>query len=123
MTPVEVNEVDRRIWEEELDEFVPRQIYDAHTHIWRWVHNTDPAKESGAFRKIVKPEWEEASYALADRCDELLMPGRTVHRLAFPFPFPQCDFTATNRYVSEQVAGRRPSGSLMLVRPGMRADE
>ena len=35
---------------------------------------------------------------LADACDAALLPGREVHRLAFPFPFPRHnDFDAANR--------------------------
>jgi glutamate-1-semialdehyde 2,1-aminomutase len=121
--PIEVNAVDRRIWEEELDEFVPRKIFDAHTHIWQWAHNTDPGRERSAYRKLIKPEWEVSSYALLDRCDALLMPRRTVHRLSFPFPFQQCDFPAANRYIAGEVADHAPSASLMLVRPGLNVDE
>jgi glutamate-1-semialdehyde 2,1-aminomutase len=123
MSAIEMTAVDRRIWEEELDEFVPRRIYDAHTHIYRWAHNLDPDKERSAYRKVVQPGWEEATYALADEFDALLLPGRTVHRLAFPYPFPRCDFEATNRFIAEQTAGHGNSGGLMLVHPRVSAEE
>ena len=32
--------VDRRIWDEELDEFVPQRVFDVHTHIYRWEADT-----------------------------------------------------------------------------------
>lgn len=122
-TGLEVNDVDHRIWQEELDEYVPRKIFDAHTHIYRWAFNTDPNKEASAYRKVVQPSWEESSYALCDHFDQLLMPGREVNRLAFPYPFPQCDFAGSNKFIAEQTANRGTSGGLMLVRPGMTADE
>ena len=28
------NGFDRRIWEEELQDFVPRKVFDVHTHLW-----------------------------------------------------------------------------------------
>lgn len=31
---LQLNELDHEIWEEELAEFVPSRIFDAHTHIY-----------------------------------------------------------------------------------------
>jgi len=38
-------DIDRDIWEKELDSFVPSLIYDMHNHIWNDAHKgqaTDP---------------------------------------------------------------------------------
>lgn len=125
MTPLlELTDVDRRIWEEELAEFVPHKVFDAHTHIFRWAFNTDPEKENTGYRQFVAAEFEEAGYELLDTCDALLMPGRQVHRLSFPFPFaPSCDFCASNRFIAQEMQGNAPSAALMLVHPKMTADE
>ena len=53
LPPLERNEVDRRIWEEELDDFVPPKVFDVHTHAYRWQFNTDPDKETGPFAEMV----------------------------------------------------------------------
>ena len=47
MKALELTEVDRRIWQEELAAFVPPRVFDVHTHAYRWAFNTDPAKEGG----------------------------------------------------------------------------
>jgi hypothetical protein len=53
-------------------------------------------------------------------CDRLLLPGREVHRLVFPFPFsPACDFQASNDFVIRQARQDPGSGALMLVHPSM----
>lgn len=118
--PVEWNEVDRRIWTEELDGFVPRRVFDAHTHIYRWAFNRDPNKEATAFGELVGKRFAEAGATLLDACDAVLMPGREVHRLAFPFPFaPDCDFTASNEFLAEEVARDSESAGLMLTHPTM----
>ena len=97
--PVERTDLDRRIWDEELEEFVPRKVFDAHTHIFRWAHYLDPAKDSGPYYQFAGTTWAEATWKLADAVDAALMPGRTVHRLAFPFPFPHpCDFEASDSH-------------------------
>jgi len=121
---LERTDLDVRIWEEELADFVPERVYDVHTHIYRWAFHTDPGKETGPYRKFVKPEFEETNRKLLERVDALLMPGRTVHRLAFPFPFHNgCDFEGSNDFIAGEVRGDEPSGALMLVHPGMSGEE
>ena len=121
---IQLNDVDRRIWEEELAEFVPQRIYDVHTHLYRWAFNLDPNKETGAYRSLLGEEYAEASWEMANAVDAALMPGRQITRLSFPFPFAHpCDFTGSNAYVAAETAKDRHSRALMLVHPGMSADE
>ena len=124
IAPLDITDLDRRIWDDELDEFVPRQIFDVHTHIYRWAFNLDPGKDAGAFGKMFIPKWTEANWELADACEAQLMPGREVHRLAFPFPWPHpCDFAGSTTFLAQQVAKDPRSAGLLLVHPGMSADE
>lgn len=117
--PLEINDLDRRIWEDELNEFVPSRIYDIHAHIYRWAYNLDPAKDESGYGKLLAGKWLEASWELANACDAALMPGREVHRLAFPFPFPHpCDFEASNSYLRDELKHDPQSRGLMLVHPG-----
>jgi glutamate-1-semialdehyde 2,1-aminomutase len=123
MQPIEITPVDRRIWEEELDGFVPRRVYDVHTHLYRWAFNRNPDKDSSPYAKLLGSQWADATARLADACDALLMPGREVHRLSFPFPFPDpCDFAASNQFVADQTRGDSESAALMLVHPHMQSD-
>lgn len=119
-----LNDLDRRIWEEELDEFVPAQVFDAHTHIYRWAFHTDPDKENGPYVRFVGDEFREVTWDYIESIDALLMPGRSVRRLSFPFPFANgCDFEASNEFIAGEVNGHEPSGALMLVHPGMSAED
>ena len=117
-----LHDVDRRIWLEELDPLVPPRVFDVHSHIYRWDHNLDPDKESGPYAKFVGTRWREASRDVLDAVDAALFPGRRVHRLAFPFPFPQCAFAAADRFVADQSGGDPQSASLMLAHPGLSDD-
>ena len=118
--PIELNGVDRRIWEEELEAFVPRRVFDAHSHIYRWAFNTDPARDRGMYYDIAGRQFPEAGYDELQAADALLMPGREVHRLSFGFPFsPSCNFAASNRFVAQQTARDPGSAGLMLVHPTM----
>ena len=120
--PRELNGVDRRIWTEELEPFVPERVFDVHTHCYRWEFNTDPAKETGPFGVVFGQDFPEGSRAGLDAWDAVVLPGRRMHRLSFGFPFPTCDFDASNRFAAEQVSQDPESGALMLVHPSMSCD-
>jgi len=122
LTRLERNDLDRRIWAEELEEFVPRRVFDVHTHIYRWAFNTDPAMETGPFYDLIGCGFPETDWSALEAGDAVLMPGREVHRLAFPYPFfPSCDFAASNRFVAQETVGDPRSAALMLVHPSMSA--
>lgn len=117
------NDLDRRIWETELEGFVPRHVFDVHTHVYRWSFNLDPAKETGPLREIIGGGFPEADWAALEASDAALMPGREVHRLAFPYPFPHaCDFAGASRFAAAQAGGDPCSGALMLVHPSMTSE-
>src|SRR5579863_287433 len=119
-----LNDVDRRIWEEELAEFVPDKVFDVHTHLYRWAFNLDPQKETSAFRSLLGDEYADATWQLADAVDAALMPGRHVERLSFPFPFEHpCDFEASNEFIAAEIAPHPNSAALMLVHPGMTTED
>lgn len=121
--PPELSDLDRAVWENELAEFVPETIFDAHTHLYRWRFNLDPNKEQGPLKAFAGTTWAESTSELANAVDARLLPGRTVHRLAFPFPFPHPnDFDAANRFLSEQLRSDPDSAGLLLVHPGMSAE-
>lgn len=111
--------LDQRIWAEELDDFVPDRVFDIHTHLHRWAFHTDRDKETGPYAGIGR-HFPEADWQVADEVDHLLMPGRRVDRLSFPFPYARpCDFAAANDFVAAEVAHHPRSAALMLVTPEM----
>lgn len=122
--PPKLNDVDRRIWAEELDAFVPPKVFDVHTHVYRWALCANPNEEAGACHEPIGRDYPESDWAALASCDAALMPRRRVHRLCFPFPFPRfCDLGPSNRFAAEQAARDRDSGALMLVEPSMTAEE
>lgn len=123
-SPLMLNDLDRRIWAEELEPFIPGRVFDVHTHLYRWEHFRDPEKEEGPYREMLGGAWGNATRALAEACDAVLLPGREVHRLSFPFPFPHpCDFEAANAFLADQIAGDPESAGLLLVHPGTAPEE
>lgn len=119
-TAPNLTDIDRRIWQEELEEFVPKRIFDVHTHTYRWDFNTDPARDTGPLYHQIGKLYPVSDWTRLDLCDRALMPGRRVSRLSFGYPFPTgCDFAAANRFAAAEVANDPGSSALMLVRPQM----
>ena len=120
---VQCNDLDRRIWKEELDGFVPNRVYDLHTHLTHGRFDLSEGPGYDSMGDVWALTYQGSTMEMLDAADALLMPGRTVERLAFPMPHRQCDFTGSNNYVAEETAKRPVSAALMLVHPGMTQDE
>ena len=124
-TALELKEVDRMIWAEELDGFVPAKLYDAHSHIYDWrMDSTDVANQSpppaGAFA-----DWPLSNWELLDQADQQLFPGREVHRIAFgnPLQLVGCSVEQANAFTAREVSRDDESIGLMLVVPEMSPEE
>lgn len=91
------DDIDRRVWEEELSPQLPSCIYDAHSHTWlaaehRSDEGTDPSTPS-----VV----EEYPLPMLRRVHQTLFPGRTVRGLVFGLGDRGTDLEAQG----ERIAG------------------
>lgn len=117
-TPEQRNDLDTRIWEEELQDFVPQRIFDIHTHLYRWSDYHHPDKDRSPYYATFGKTYPTAGWEQLAQADRLMMPGRSVDRLSFGFPFPEpYDFDSVNRFTAEQVHDHPESAALMLVKP------
>jgi Amidohydrolase len=118
-----LTDLDAHIWQDELEKFVPKRVFDIHTHIYRWSDYHDPDKDQSSRYEVIGRPYPNADWRALDAVDHQLMSGREVDRLAFPFPFPEpCAFEDANRFVAGQVSPYPASGALMLVQPSMSAE-
>jgi hypothetical protein len=111
--PVDYRDCDRQIWEEELAEFVPDRIFDAHCHLF-W---------NGAMR----PGSESAPRSEANLCDLLewgdaMFPGRRMNFLILGMPKAGTDIDQHNDLLAEQVALDPGSRANRLVTPECEID-
>lgn len=114
--------LDERIWRDELEEFVPNEIFDVHTHIYDRRFATPSEATKMWLEQFLGERFAIADWPALDAADEILMPGRTVRRLSFPFPFPEPnDFERANAFVAREVYRDHESAALMLVHPSMSA--
>ena len=125
--PIEVSDFDRRIWEEELADFVPQRVFDAHVHLTAAEHNLAGPGD----RSLGRPgEWAATDEALmtidrpsADRVYARLFPNRELHYAAMPWPFRRIDFCGANAFVASQMAADPASVPVMLVHPAFSAEQ
>jgi len=91
-----------RIWNDELDEFVPRRILDFHAHVF----DTDTLGEGETFSAGGQPL---DRYGFDDLDGDLAAsyPHRQTAAVCFGIPNPACDKAANDRYVAAGCDGKR----------------
>ena len=108
-------ESDRIVWEEDLDPFVPKRIFDAHIHLWRRDHiPADSPHQSGRF---------PADMRLTDRWNQRMFPGRTFDYLVLGMPTPGMDVDKHNRFVARELKDRPNSRMNRLVMPQCKVED
>ena len=118
MMPLQMTDLDQKIWQEELDPFVPQKIFDTHVHICAGDHclskTTDipPELNVWAERPIRTVDRETLDRAYAQ-----LFPGRQLHYLGFGWPLRRLNFDQVNAFTASQMADDPTSVSAMLVHP------
>ncbi|MEW5979561.1 MAG: amidohydrolase family protein [Acidobacteriota bacterium] len=120
---LQVNDLDRRIWQYELEEFVPSRLYDMHTHLSRAEFNLDP-KSRYAAQIWTDPSAtfdQHGSLELLSSVEKLLSPGRTVEHLLMPDPYEKFDFAGANEFIALQAKKKPGTRALMVVHPKMTA--
>ena len=118
--PIELTDLDRQIFEEEIDPILPQKIFDIHTHVYLNEHigPDSPEREIIPFARLYRSVgWDDLVAA-----DRLLLPGREVHRVAFGFPFRDVDFTKINQFTIEESRIDVESGAFLLVQPSMSSE-
>jgi uncharacterized protein len=112
----DVKDIDRKVFQESLEDFLPARIIDAHTHVYRAVDGSHDA--GGSSRTVSWParvasedpiEDLEATYAL-------MFPGRSVTPLMFTSVFPGDDMDRLNTYVSD-CSARKGYPALLYAHP------
>lgn len=107
-------DIDRQIWEEELETFVPKRIFDMHSHIFKKEHCL---QDADALSSPCPASGFEMSFL--KKCWRTFLPGREVHYLLMGMPFPHCDFERMNAFVAKEAFKDPLSVSSMVVHPQM----
>ena len=90
----EFTDVDRDFWQQHLESWLPRRIFDAHTHVsqpeFRVEEMTDQKRRQYWVNEVAEP----IGAAAAARCYDLVYPERELSCLVFGHPSQDCDVRA-----------------------------
>ena len=106
------NEHDQQIWEEELSDFVPDQLFDTHIHMLAPEHLPEE-----------KRIWGKAELKDLQKWANRLYPGREVNFLTLGTPLPGIDVQAHNSWFAEQIKQDPSSRWNRLVTPDCTPEE
>lgn len=100
---------DRRIWEEELESFIPARVYDAHGHLMSWQHMPEGS--------VVNPSNPEVDMACFHNWSQMIYPGRELNYLLLGMPVAGIDEEAQSKWLVEQIAAKPAVRCNRLVTP------
>ncbi|MGH2382928.1 MAG: amidohydrolase family protein [Candidatus Limnocylindria bacterium] len=113
--PDQYRHFDLPIFERELGEWLPTEIFDVHAHTWLAEHLRRPIAEDPVelLFDAQSVTWEELTLAY-----RLLFPGVEVEWLALPMPLRVVDIEANNAYLATRIDNER---SFALLGPDLDA--
>lgn len=120
MSLIEVTDYDRKIWEEELRDFLPDKIFDVHTHVYR--KDLFDKEETQSNRTVSWPNAVASENPIEDHQEiyRLMFPGKDVKSLMFISG--NTGFDRNNAYLSD-VSKKTGWPALYYSLPTQSADE
>lgn len=100
---------DRRIWNEELADFVPKRVFDAHAH----VHDIKYAPRN---MRAKLQKWPRITFKDLQLSLRAIFPGRETYYLATGWPWRDMDVDGMNAFISREVKDSL-SRTLMIAPP------
>ena len=102
----ELSPVDRKVYKEELSEFLPERMIDIHTHVWLEKHKRDIQKEN--CRVVSWPYLVARDNSIEDLQEtySILFPDKNVIPLIFSNFTRGDDYEAMNAYISSETKER-----------------
>lgn len=121
MALFEVTDYDKKIWEEELRDFLPDKIFDIHTHVYK-KEFFEPELVGDIKRTVSWPNTVASENPIEDLKEtyDLMFPGKDVQALMFVSG--KSGFDKNNAYLSE-AAGKSGWPALYYSLPNQSADE
>ena len=122
MALFEVTDYDKKVYEEELKDFLPNKILDVHTHVWLKEMKDKIVKDTKAPKRTVSwPNLVAADNSIEDLQEtyRLLFPGKDVSAMIFTNGGPTEEM---NQYITES-AQKTGWPSLYWSVPTQTADE
>jgi hypothetical protein len=110
------NDVDRAFWAEHLEDWLPRRMFDAHTHVMDARFRQEPMTETMRRQYWVNEVLEPIDAPTAEHCYRIVFPNREFGCVAFGLPDLNFDLEGGNADV-QQACASRGWYSLVVIRP------
>lgn len=114
-TNVDYRDSDRQVWCEELDEFVPARIFDAHIHLFRradFATLSPRVKNRSDADLVTLNDWARTLY-----------PNRKMGYLILGMPLPGIDVARHVTFVKSQIKGHSNVRYNRLVTPSCKLED
>jgi hypothetical protein len=120
----EVKDVDRELYARRLRDFLPDEIIDIHTHVWRACDFAEVKKSGKESRTVSWPSLVAKDNPIEDLMEtyRLLLPGKRVTPLIFATLPEGANLDAQNDYVSD-CSRRTKVPALLFTDPAWSAAE
>lgn len=120
--PFAITDIDRHVYHDELEDFLPHRLIDVHTHVWPARLRAQVSKRST--RVVSWPMMVASDNPIEDLqlTYRLMFPGKEVSALCFSLIRPDEDFDRLNGYVANAVR-RAQYQALLYAPPWWPADE
>ncbi len=110
-----INDSDRIVWEEDLEQFVPEHIFDAHIHFWNEDH-----MPLNHFPRNIYPF---ADLRVTEEWNRRMFPGRQIDYLVLGTPCLGINVKAHNAFIASELKDRPNSRMNRLVTPKCSIDD
>ena len=107
-----MTDFDREIWAEELEDFVPERVFDAHVHLW-----------DSRFAPEGKSTVPATHFETLDAWTRQVFPHRELHYLLLGFPYAGMSFDGFNDFMATETAKSPDRLGSALVTPQMSPKE
>ena len=98
MSDIMLKDIDKRIWEEELGDFVPDKLYDTHTHVYDWRIDSQVVRNLSEPPSGAWSQWSISNWHILEAVDSVLLPQREVHRFLMGNPLQDCAIEQANSF-------------------------
>jgi glutamate-1-semialdehyde 2,1-aminomutase len=106
-----INDFDLEIWHEELEDFVPKKIFDAHVHLWDNKYSKEPTN------------WTNTNFDSLDKFSKSIFPHREIYYQLLGTPVVNLDLDGFHQFMANEIAKSPVKIGSTIVTPQMTSTE
>ncbi len=119
---ITLRDIDKRIWEEEIEPWLPSRLFDMHTHIFRPQDCLLKADDTDFPRPAYTDEMGTVDLKYVRDVDKILLPGRETEYLLVAAPWRRTDWDGQAQFMSDEAKGEKLTRAEMPLHPAMKPE-